>query len=50
MERGALNFFYVGIVKYTDAFDGKYETEFCYFYFGSDPKTWHICDSHNIIK
>jgi hypothetical protein len=50
VERGALNFFYTGIVKYTDSFNGRYETEFCYFYFGTDIKTWHICDSHNTIK
>lgn len=50
LEKGTLTLFFVGIAKYTDAFDESYETEFCYFYFGTDPRTWHICDSHNIIK
>jgi len=40
----------VGIVNYTDAFGGSYETEFCYFFVGSDPKVWHICDAHNTIR
>jgi hypothetical protein len=42
--------FYVGIISYTDAYGGNYATEFCYFFIGTDPKTWHICDSHNTIK
>jgi hypothetical protein len=40
----------VGIVNYTDAFGGSYETEFCYFFAGSDPRVWHICDAHNTIR
>jgi len=40
----------IGIVSYTDAFKGGYETEFCYFYVGTDPKVWHICDSHNTVR
>jgi len=40
----------VGIVNYTDGFNGTYETEFCYFFAGSDPKVWHLCDAHNTIK
>jgi len=40
----------VGIVSYTDATRGSYETEFCYFFVGTDPKVWHICDSHNTIR
>lgn len=40
----------IGIVNYTDGFKGNYETEFCYFFVGSDPRVWHLCDSHNTIK
>ena len=40
----------VGIVSYTDALKGSYETEFCYYFVGTDPKVWHICDSHNTIR
>jgi hypothetical protein len=40
----------VGVVNYTDGFKGAYETEFCYFFTGMDPKVWHLCDSHNVIK
>jgi hypothetical protein len=40
----------IGIVNYTDGFKGAYETEFCYFFVGADPKVWHLCDSHNTIK
>lgn len=47
---GLMTLFYIGVVKYTDAYNGSYETEFCFFYFGTDPKTWHICDNHNIIQ
>jgi len=49
-NHGALSLFYVGVVRYTDAYDGNYETQFCYFYFGADARTWHICDNHNTIK
>jgi hypothetical protein len=47
---GNLTLFLVGLARYTDAYNGIYETEFCYFYFGADPTTWHICDNHNTIK
>ena len=40
----------IGVVNYTDAFKGTYETEFCYFFAGPDPKVWHICDNHNVIN
>jgi hypothetical protein len=40
----------VGVVNYNDGFKGDYETEFCYFFVGTDPKVWHLCDSHNTIK
>lgn len=40
----------VGIVDYTDALKGSYETEFCYYFVGTDPRVWHICDSHNTIR
>jgi hypothetical protein len=47
---GKLALFYIGIIRYTDAYKGNYETTFCYFYFGTDWKTWHVCDNHNVIK
>ena len=47
---GDITLFYIGIASYTDAFGGQYKTTFCYFYFGSAPQTWHICDSHNTIQ
>jgi len=40
----------VGIIKYADAFNGSYETEFCYYFVGADPRNWHICDAHNTIR
>lgn len=45
-----ITLFYVGVASYTDAFGGKYRTEFCYFYFGINPSTWHICDAYNTIR
>lgn len=45
-----ITLFYVGVASYTDAFGGKYRTEFCYFYFGTNPSTWHICDAYNTIQ
>ncbi|MFN0171282.1 MAG: hypothetical protein ACKV22_33115 [Bryobacteraceae bacterium] len=50
IQTGALSLYLTGIIRYADGFEGTYETEFCYYYFGSDPTTWHICDSHNTIK
>jgi hypothetical protein len=40
----------IGIVTYQGDFLGKYQTEFCYFFVGTDPKVWHICDSHNTVR
>lgn len=40
----------LGSVRYTDSSGGNYETQFCFSWFGADPKVWHICDSHNAIK
>jgi len=50
LQTSDLTLFYVGVVRYSDGYKGNYETMFCYFYFGTDPRTWHICDNHNIIK
>lgn len=47
---GNIDFRLIAIARYADAFNGSYETEFCWFYFGTDPSVWHICDSHNTIK
>jgi hypothetical protein len=50
LRSGALVLFVTGLFQYTDGFNVAYETEFCYFYFGATPTTWHICDSHNTIQ
>jgi hypothetical protein len=51
---GRLMLFYVGVVTYTDLFESEgsetHETEFCYFFLGNNPNTWHICDAYNTIK
>jgi hypothetical protein len=41
---------YLGLIKYTDPFGQKLETEFCWFWFGTDPNTWHYCPIHNVIR
>ncbi len=50
LRGGDLTLFYIGVIRYTDALNGSYETQFCYYYFGTYPTIWHICDSHNTIK
>ena len=50
IEAGELPLFYIGLVSYTDAFNGSYKTEFCYFYTGANPTVWHICDAYNRIR
>jgi hypothetical protein len=50
LQKGDLTLFYIGIVRYTDAYNGSYETQFCYFYFGPNAAIWHLCDSHNIVE
>jgi hypothetical protein len=50
MGKGDLVLFYVGLTSYSDSFGGDYETEYCFFFIGQDPKVWHVCDSHNTIK
>jgi hypothetical protein len=45
-----LALFDVGVLTYTDAFNGKYETEFCYYFIDADPNIWHFCDSHHTIN
>jgi hypothetical protein len=47
---GSIVIFFIGIVSYTDAFSKPYETQVCWFYFGSNINMWHICDSHNLIR
>jgi hypothetical protein len=46
---GELTLFLIGVTRYSDAYSGNYETQFCYIYYGS-PGIWHNCDSHNFIK
>jgi hypothetical protein len=47
---GEIIIFYVGIITYSDAYKGRYSTEFCWMFWGNDPKTWRICDSHNVVR
>jgi hypothetical protein len=42
--------FFIGLSTYMDAFANIYETEYCWFYFGSDVVVWHKCPTHNSIK
>ena len=50
LDTEQLSLYYIGTIAYTDAFNHPYETTFCYFYFGSDPKTWHVCAAYNSIR
>lgn len=50
VRTGEITIMYTGIISYTDSFNGNHATEFCYQYFGTDAKTWLICDSNNSIK
>jgi hypothetical protein len=47
LTTGEIELFIVGIASYNDSYKSSYTTEFCYYYAGTDSKTWHICDSHN---
>jgi hypothetical protein len=47
LATGEVTLFAIGLVSYSDAYKVTYKTEFCYSWFGPDPKIWHICDSHN---
>jgi hypothetical protein len=50
IQKGDLTLFYIGVIRYTDAYNGRYETQFCRMYWGPNPNIVHICDSHNLIK
>jgi len=50
LQAGKLALFLNGVVSYTDSFKGSYQTDFCYYFVGSDPKVWHFCDAFNAIK
>lgn len=47
---GELSLYIIGFITYADGYKITYTTEFCYFWFGPDPKSWHICDSHNAYR
>jgi hypothetical protein len=47
---GEITLYCVGLMTYTDSFGGDYKTGSCYAFWGSDPKTWHVCDFYNIIR
>jgi hypothetical protein len=44
-----IGIYYFGLISYSDSFNNRYETEFCYFTFPKDT-TWRICDIFNTIK
>jgi hypothetical protein len=50
IDQRKIGLVYVGIISYTDAFGGKFKTEFCYSHWGKDSATWAICDSYNSIR
>ncbi len=50
LKTGEITLYIIGIASYTDSYGVTYKTEFCGFYFGTDPTVWHICDSHNTIR
>jgi hypothetical protein len=50
LSTGAVSLYCVGLITYTDSALGTYRTQACYFFFGSDPRVWHMCDVYNIIK
>jgi hypothetical protein len=41
---------FAGFTTYTDTFGEPMETEFCWMWFGPDPRVWHYCPTHNTIK
>jgi hypothetical protein len=49
LQEGGLFLYFVGLVKYTDAYGGSYRTDSCYIFFGTDTRTWHFCGLHNRI-
>jgi hypothetical protein len=40
----------MGLISYYDSFGNRYETQYCYFFFGSYPGFWHVCESNNEIR
>jgi hypothetical protein len=50
LKTGEISLYIVGVTSYIDSYGITYKTEFCSFYFGTDPTVWHICDSHNTIR
>ncbi len=51
LQRGDSQFLvYLGFIRYTDPFGQKLQTEFCWYWFGTDPVIWHICSVHNVIR
>ncbi len=49
--KGNVMLFYVGKIHYAGFEKTKsYTTEFCFFFFGPDTKTWHYCPTHNTIQ
>jgi hypothetical protein len=38
------------VVRYTDSFGNRYESEGCWMFLGNDTRVWHTCQAHNIIQ
>lgn len=48
---GHLGMFYIGLIRYHDAFGTQYKTEFCRSHFASDgPIASNVCGFHNTIR
>lgn len=40
----------LGLMTYGDKFENRYETQYCWLFFGPNPSIWHRCDAYNAIK
>ncbi len=50
IQKGTTALYLVGGALYKDPNGMSHETEFCYFFIGSEIATFHICTEHNLIR
>lgn len=50
LEIGTIAIYLFSTIGYKDAFNNNYRTEFCAYYFGTNPSVWHKCDTRNSIE
>lgn len=55
IKSGATIVVFFGTLKYVGFRSDKnpgveYQTDFCWFFFGDDIRTWHLCGNHNTIR